>query len=296
VIIGYQGTGAPAAAPTQSRNTPANTGGAPPGNTDPLTAEFSKLMTSGNPQDEIMGLLLGQSMQQMTQAGLAGTLGQAQLAMTGPQLAVAQQELGTNTGYDLANLLLGQQQIGLSQQNIGTQQAVSAAQQGVEQQQYGLQQTQYPEQFAQAALANKNAVQALQQQGAIGGTLMTEGSKQRFATQAAEYGWQNADIFRNQQLAQLSQAGEQYGYAGQQAGYANQLAQLGLSAKAQGLSASQAMAQLGFGLQQLGYQASPEQYLSQLAGAQGTQAQGLAGVGAAAGLIGGTGANLFGGL
>lgn len=284
------------AATTQSRDAPRNTGGAPAGNTlDPMSAEIANLLSSGNVPQELLGLLMGQSAQGMAQAGLAGTLAQGQMAMTGPQLALAQQELGANTGYNLAGLLLGQEQTGLQAQQVGVQQQASAAQQGIEQQQYGLQQTQFPEQYAQAALANKNAVQQLQQQGAIGGTLMTEGSKQRFATQAAEYGWQNADIYRQQQLAQLGQASEQVGYGAQQAGYANQLQQLGLQAKGQGLSAEQAMSQLGFGLQQLGYQADPSQFLSQIAQAQGTQAQGLAGVAAAAGLVGGAGPLSLGG-
>jgi len=292
---------------TQGRNSVGSVGGT--GAVDPMTDFYSKMMSSGNPSEEMFGYLIAQYLQGSAQAGLGGTMAQAQMAMTGPQLGVAQTEMATNTGYDLANMLLGRQSLGLQQSQLGTEQAASAAQQGIERQQYGLgqqafgvQQTQYPEQYAEAALANKNAVQQLQQQGAIGGTLLTEGSKQRFATQAAQYGWQNADIYRNQLLSQLSnrqtqlgQASEEVGYGAQQAGYATQAKQLALQAKGQGLAADQAMSQLGFGLQQLGYQGDPTQFLSQIAQAQGSQAQQYAGIASQAGLLGGMGPIRLGG-
>ncbi len=111
------------------------------------------------------------------------------------------------------------------------------------------------------------------------------------ATQAQEYGWQQADIYRAQQLAALGQQSEEVGYGGQQELSANQMQQLELAAKGQNLTGEQAMSQLGFGLQSIGYGASPEQYLSTIAQAQGSGAQTLAGLGSQAALIGGLGPN-----
>jgi hypothetical protein len=262
-----------------------------PGGISPVSNVTAGLLASPDWQSQISGYLAGQAGPGLAQSGLAATLGSAQLGMVGPQLGVSEAELGSNEGYTLANALLGYEGIGLQSQGLASQASTAAQQQGIEQAQYGIQQGQYPEEMQKAALANENAVKGMQDQGAIGGTLNTQGYKRAQATQGAEYGWQQADIFRSQQLAQLGQQAEQVGYGGQQEQFANQRQQLELAAQGQGLSAQQAQAQYGFGLQQLGVSASPEQYLSAIANAQGGEAQQLAAIGSQASLIGGLGPN-----
>jgi hypothetical protein len=238
---------------------------------------------------DVTGYLSGQAAPGLAAAGLAGSLGSAQLGMVGPQTQVSAAELQSGLGFDLAGALLGYEGTQVQGQSLASQEATAGAQQGLEQAQYGVQQTQFPEQQAEAALANQNAVINARDAAAVGGTLNTTGYKRGQATQAAEYGWQQADIFRNQQLAQLGQQSEQVGFGGQEQQFAAQRKQLELAAQAQGLSTQQAEAQFGFGLNQLGVQASPEQYLSAIAGAESTGAQGLAAVGSQAAMIGGLG-------
>jgi hypothetical protein len=260
----------------------------------PFSSAAAGLLGNSNWQNQVSGYLAGQSAPAIAQAGLSGALGGAQLGMVGPQLGVSQAELGNQQGYSLANALLGYEGTGLQSQGLAQQASTEAAQQGIEQAQYGVSQTQYPEQQQEAALQNQNAVTANRDAAAIGGVTNTTSAKRTASTQASEYGWQQADIFRNQQLAQLGQQSEEQGYAGQESGIANQRQQLALAAQGEGLSAQQAQAQYGFGLQQLGINASPEQYLSTVANAQGGEAQQLAALGSQAGLIGGLGPN-FGG-
>jgi hypothetical protein len=200
-------------------------------------------------------------------AALAG--GQMGEAVSQEQESVA--ELQNQTGYSLANELLAYQGTGLQSQGLAQQATTAAQQQGIEQAQYGVQSGQYPEQMQQAALANANAVQGMQDQGAISGTTNTQGYRRAQATQGAEYGWQQADIFRQQQLAALGQASEQAGYGGQQSQLANQQQQLGLAAQGEGLSSQQAQDQLMFGMHQAGISATGDiyGYMQQAAQAEG---------------------------
>ena len=201
------------------------------------------------------------------------------------------------TGYSLANALLGIEGTGLQSQGLAQQASTAAQQQGIEQAQYGVQSGQYPEQMQQAALANANAVIGEESSSAIGGTLNTTAHQRRQATQGAEYGWQQADIFRNQQLAQLGQQSEQAGFAGQESQIANQRQQLGLAAQGQGLSAQQAQDQLGFGLQQAGISATGDVlgYLGQAGAAQGGMAQTYAAGLSQAAMYGGLGPHFMSG-
>lgn len=261
------------------------------GTLSPFSGATAGLLTSPQWSSEAAGYLAGQAGPGIAQSALAESLGSAQLGMVGPQLGVSAAEMQYGTGMDLANALLGYQGIGLQQRGLGAQAQTAAQQQGLEQAQFGVQQGQYPEEQQKAALQNALAVAGMQDQGAISGTLGTQGYKRQQAAQGAEYGWQQADIFRAQQLSELGQQAEQVGYKGQQEQIANQMQQLGLAAKGQGLSAQQAIAQLGFGLQQLGVQANPEQYITAITNAQGQGAQNLAALGSQASLIGGLGPN-----
>jgi hypothetical protein len=261
----------------------------------PFSATTSSLLSSPNWQNEISGYLAGQAAPTAAQGALTGAVASGSLGLVGPQEGVSAAELQNNTGYDLANALLGQQGIGLESQGLASQASTAAKQQGLEEAGYGVQSTEYPEQQAEAALANQNQVIANRDASAIGGVVDTTSTKRTAATQQQQYQWQSADIYRNQQLAALGQQSEEAGYGGQEEQFANQRQQLELAAQGEGLTAQQAQDQLGFGLQQLGVNASPEQYLSQIANAQGSEASTLAGVGSQAALIGGLGPNFLGG-
>jgi hypothetical protein len=237
---------------------------------------------------DIASVLLGQSASQLGGYGLQEAVAGGQMGEAVAQGNLTNQEAQSTTGYNLANLLLSAEGTGLQSQGLAAQAGTAAAQQGVEQAQYGVQSGQYPEQMQEAALANANTVINARDQAAISGTTNTQGTKRAQATQGAEYGWQQADIFRAQQLAQLGQVSEQQGYAGQQEQIANQQQQLGLAAQGIGLSRDQAEAQLGFGLQQTGVSTAQDLYgfLSQAATAEGGAAQtyaGAIGTGALAG-------------
>jgi hypothetical protein len=256
-------------------------------------AAIASGLVSGNNSTALAAAALAQQLPTIGQYGFAGAVAGQELGLVGPQLAVTGAEAQNQTGYDLANALLGYEGIGLQSQGLAQQASTAAAQQGLEQAQFGVSQTQYPEQQAEAALQNQNAVINQRDSAAISGTINTQGSKRDVATQAQEYAWQQADIFRNQQLAQLGQQSEQVGYQGQQSQFANQQQQLALAAQGEGLTAQQAQAQLGFGLQQAGISAKGDalSYLQQMAADQGQQA-GAFGAGlSAASLYGGLGPN-----
>jgi len=218
-------------------------------------------------------------------------MAEAGMGQTTAQLGVTDAQLQNQTGYSLANSLLGIEGTGLQSQGLAQQASTAATQQGLEEAQYGIQQGQFPEEAAKAALENQNAVIGARDAAAVGGTLNTTGYQRQQATQGAEYGWQQADIFRNQQLAQLSQQSQQAGYGGQQANIANQRQQLALAAQGQGLSAQQAEDQLSFGMQQAGISATGDiyGYANQAAQAEAGAAQTYAGGLAAAGMYGGLG-------
>lgn len=281
--------GGPDAKPATTTQTPSSSAAL-----SPFSGATSNLLASPNWQNTVAGYLSGQAAPTIAQQGLTGAVASGQLGMTAPQLGVSEAELGNTQGYSLANALLGEQGIGLQSQGLASQAKTAAQQQGTEEAQYGVSQTQYPEQQAEAALQNQNAVIANRDAAAIGGVTDTTATKRTAATQQSQYGWQQADIFRNQQLAKLQQQSEEQGYQGTEEQFANQRAQLGLSAQGEGLSAQQAQDQLKFGLQQLGVNAEPEQYLSSVANASSSEAQQLSAVLSQAGLIGGLGPN-FGG-
>jgi len=279
---GALGTGPVPPTPQPGQNAP--TGG--------LTSTIAGgLSNAANPSSALSSYLLGGSAGQLGQYGLQGALAGAQMGEVVPQEQLTNAEAQSTTGYDLANALLGIQGTGLQSQGLAQQATTAAQQQGLEQAQYGVQQGQYPEQMQEAALQNANAVIGARDAAAVGGTLNTTGYQRGQATQAAQYGWQQADIFRNQQLSQLAQQSEQAGYGGQQEQIANQRQQLALAAQGQGLSAQQAQAQLGFGMQQAGISATGDIYglLQQAAGAQGGAAQTYAGALSQASLMGGLG-------
>jgi len=257
----------------------------------PGTTAAAGLQASPSWQNQVAGDLAGGYDATIAGYGLSSALGSQQLGLDSAGMAVQGAELTNSAGFDMAGALLGEQGLGLQAGALGESAATNAAQQAIEQQSYGVSSTQYPEQLQEAALQNTNTLEQMSSSGAGAGTLNTTGHGQAQQTQASEYGWQKADIFRAQQLAALGQQSEEVGYAGQQQQTASQEAQLGLAAKSQGLTAQQAAAQLGFGMQQLGVSGQPEQFLNAITSAQGEGAQQLSALGSQASLIGGLGAN-----
>jgi hypothetical protein len=255
----------------------------------PSTGAAGNLLSSPSWQSQVAGYLSGAYSSAEAQSVLGAGLGSAQLGLIAPQLGVSSAELENQAGYSLAAAALGYQGTGLQSQALAEQAGTAAAQQGLEQGMFGISMTQYPEQQAEATQQFQLQQQALQDQAAGAGTTSTQGAQRAIAANQAQYGWNMADIYRNQQLAALGQQSEQVGYGGQQALTANQQQQLSLAAQQQGLDVQQVYNQLGFGLQQLGVQASPESYLATIANAQAGGAQQLAALGYTGGLIGGLG-------
>jgi hypothetical protein len=278
-----------------ANNSPPTPAPAAPTGATPGTAATSSLLGSSSYQDQIAGYLSGQYAPAEAQAGLAASLGSAQLGTVGQALGVQSAELENTTGYDFANALLGYQDTGLQSQALASQGATAAAQQGISNAEYGVSATQFPEQMAEAKQQFQTAQQGQQDQGAASGTTNTQGQKAAEANLASNYGWQQADIYRNQALAALGQQSSEVGFGGTEEQIANARQQLGLSAQGQGLSAQQASDQLKFGLQSLGVSAEPEQYLSAISNAEGQGATQLSALGSQAALIGGLGPNFLSG-
>jgi hypothetical protein len=278
-------------------NTQTGPGNTPPAAPQPsLSSIFGQSGASGNLSQELFSYLLGGAAPGIAGSGLSAQLGASQMGLAGPALGVSSANAQVGEGYNLANALLGYEGIGLQSQGLASQAGTAAAQQGIEQGQYGVSQTQYPEQAQEATAQYGQARQQLLSQTAASGSSNAPGANTAQNLQQAQYGWNMADIYRNQQLAALGQQSEQVGYQGQQAQFANQQQQLGLAAQGQGLSAQQGISQFAFGLQQLGVQAEPEQFLQGIANPQSQQAQQVAALGSQAALIGGLGPNFLAGI
>ena len=223
-----------------------------------------------------------------TQAGYeqqyAAAQAQAGVAPAGLQESIANQQ--QNTGYALANALLGYQGTQLQEQGLAGQIGTAAQQQAIEQQQYGgqlaqLGVTQQGTALQQANLAYQTPQQYQKQAGAAAaaGALNTQGNKQavgniqqQAAYQGSQLGLQSQSEYIQQQLAQLGQQSEQVGYGGTQQQMANQYQQIELAAKQAGIPVQQAISQMQYGIGQAGIQADPTQFINQAATAQGGEA------------------------
>lgn len=203
-------------------------------------------------QDALLKQLTGTVAPQLAQGQVQANATQDQINLVGPELQDQTAYNNAMAGYNQAGLENQAQGIGISSLGLQQQGAQNAAQQGFEEQGYGLQQGQFPEQSAEAALAYQNTLQQTQGSQAISGTQNTVGGKQQVATNAANYGFQQEDINRAQQLSQLGQQSEESGYGYSQQQLQNAKSQLGLSASANGLSEDQLMTMLNYGNTQAG--------------------------------------------
>jgi hypothetical protein len=257
----------------------------------PTTQAAAGLLTSPTWQQNIAGYLYGSYAGQIGQYGLQGALAQESLGLAPETLAAQEQNAVSGAGFDFAGALLGYQGLGLQSQGLAQQGATAAGQQGLEQAGYAITSQKYGQEQQQAALEEQQRQTGLQSGAAGAGTLHTQGAEQAQTTAAQEYRWQQATIYRQQQLAELGQQSEQLGYETKAGQLALGQQQLALTAQKQGLSTQQAQQQLAFGLSQLGVKATPASLLSSIATAEeggGTAVRGLV---SQAGLIGGLGAS-----
>ena len=248
-----------------------------------FSGTLSGLLNSTNPSSQAAGVVGAGQAPGIAQSGLTMEQLLSQIGLAVPNVAesAASQNLGALFGLEQAGI--GENQLGIQGQQLANQAQGLQTQQGFTTAEYNLNQQQYPEQLAEAALQNKQATLALNAQQATTGTSLTEGGKLAQSAQKQQYGWQQQDINRAQQLAGLQQ---QAGLAGTQTSLSDiALSQQNLeqTAQANGVSVQQLLAQWQQGLQQLGIQGDPTQLYTQYLSQQGSQVQGL---GSAAGQIG----------
>lgn len=250
-----------------------------------FTTGLQGLLGSQNPSTSAIGQIAAGQAPGIAQSGLTMAQLLAEIGMVGPTAQETSQYNTQQLGLGEAGLGITAAQQAVQGQGLAAQLGLGQQQQGIEEAQYGLSAQQYPEQQAEAALANQNAVQGLSSQGAISGTLNTQGHKQAVSTQAQQYGWQQADISRAQQNAALGQKSEEAGYQYSVGDIARSQQNLQLAAQANGLSYEQMLSQFNQGESQLGQQGGLEQLYTQYLGQQGSQLSGLGTAEGQAGLL-----------
>jgi hypothetical protein len=253
--------------------------------------------TVTTPSQEIAQNLYGQVAPTVAQSGvsMADLMQQIGLTVPGLNVQMAGGELGLQLGEE--QLGVSQEQNQLSQSDVAAQEALLGTESGLEQQEYGLQSQQYPEQLAEAAqqyATNKSTMQSSQ---AGSGTMNTAGAGQAQSNLTQQYGWQQADINRNQQLAALGQQGTVAQQKYDASALARQEQNLQLAAQANGISVQQLIQQWQSGMFQLGEQADPTSLYTQYLSQEGQGVSALGGVLSQGALLGGLGGigTLFGG-
>jgi hypothetical protein len=203
-------------------------------------------LNSANPFQQIVGQLGAGAANQVAAGNLGIASAEANYGLTNAQQAVSNEYNNTLAGYQLGQLGISQQQLGIQGTSLQQQQQLQGVQTGVEQATYGLQQQVYPEEQAEAT-ANYNEQQSQLQGGlAASGALNTKGSTQQQTLLGQNYAWQQADIGRAQQEAQLGQqatvAGQQYS----EEQINNAQSNLSLLAQANGMSEQEVYNQLAY--------------------------------------------------
>lgn len=231
------------------------------------------LLGSSNSTSQAAGVIGAGQAQGIAGSDLSMASLMNEIGLTGTETAAQSQYNTENEGLGLAGIGISNQQNALSEQ--------SAAAQGAETQAlFGLTSQQTPESLAEAATANKNAVQQNSDSSAINGTLNTQGNKARVATQAQNYGFQQADINRSQAEAAIQNQYSAGDIARSEQG-------LALTAAANGLSVQQLKDQFSLGQTNLGTsaQGSLDQLYTQYLGQQSGAVSDVAAAGAEEGLL-----------
>ena len=240
-------------------------------------SQAQNLLNSSNPGANAAGVAAGGQAISVGQSGLTMQQLLSEIGLTGPSAQESLASSGLDTLYGLEQAGIGENQLGIQQSQLANQAAGLNTQQGFTTAEYNLNQQQYPEQQAQAALANKQATLALNAKQATTGTSLTEGGKLDQSALKQQYGWQQQDINRAQQLSGLQQ---QAGLAGTKQSLSDiALSQQNLeqTAAANGISVKQLLAQFQQGAQQLGFssQQGLDQLYTQYLGQQGSQVTSL---------------------
>lgn len=246
---------------------------------------------SGSPNtlQNILGQLGSATAPQQSISELQTALAGNQFNLNTQQYQLSNTNLEQQAANQLAQLGISQQQLGLQGQGLQAQAGLLGTTTGLEQQEYGLQQQQYPEQLAEAALNyNQNQLSLTGNEAAAGAT-NTVGARNAQNILGQEYGYQQADIGRAQQLSGLQQQGTAAQQSYSAADLARQQQNLALVAQANGLSQQEVSQQLGYGLAQSGldFQQNLPQLLNSLTGIYEGDLQTAEGGVAAAGLLGG---------
>ena len=244
-------------------------------------------MGSSNPATQGAGVIAGGQSAGIAQSGLS-------MAQLMQEIGLVDQSAGLSNQYGAQQLEQGLSGIGIQQgQNALSQQGAQAqygqtlAQQGFTNQEYALSSQQYPEQLAEAAQQNKEAVFNQSAQGAASGTLNTQGQAMANQNQSLQYGWQQQDINRNAGLAKLGQEAGQSATQYSLGDIARSEQNLSLTAAANGLSVEQLKSQYAnqVGQTNTGAESDLTQLYTQYLAQQGQQVGDVGAAGAQLGLL-----------
>lgn len=250
-----------------------------------FTTGLQGLLSSSNPSTQAEGVVAAGQAPAIAQSGLTMEQLLAEIGLAVPSANETNQYNAQQLGINEAGLGIAQGQNALQQQGLAAQLGLTQQQQDIEQQQYALNQTQYPEQLAEAALSNQNAVIGNRDAAGIGGVTDTTSAKRTASNQAATYGYQQQDINRSAENAALGQKSEEAGYQYSLGDIARSQQNLQLAAAANGLSYEQMVSQFDQGVSQSGQNAGLEQLYTQYLSQQGSQTSALGTAEAQAGLL-----------
>lgn len=245
------------------------------------------LLNSSNPGQQAAGVIAGGQASGIAQSGLSMAQLMQEIGLVDQQTGLTNQYATQQLEQGLSGVGIAQGQNALAEQGAAAQYGQTQAQQGFTTAEYNLSSQQYPEQLAQAAQQNKEAVFNQNAQAAASGTGFTQGTKQAEQNQALQYGWQQQDINRNAGLAAL---GQQAGLSATQyslGDIARSEQNLQLTAAANGLSVEQLKSQYAnqVGQTNTGAEADLTQLYTQYLSQQGQQVGDIGAAGAQLGLL-----------
>lgn len=252
--------------------------------------DISNFTGSPNTLQNILGQLESSTAPQQSISALQAALAGNQFNINTQQYGLSNTNLEQQAANQEAQLGISGQQLGLQGQGLQAQAGLLGTTTGLEQQEYGLQQQQYPEQLAEAALNFGANQQALTGNLAASGATNTVGAKTQENLLTQNYGYQQADINRAQQLSSLQQQGTTAQQQYSAADLARQQQNLALVAQSNGLSQQEVAQQLGYGLAQSGldYEQNLPQLLNSLSGIYEGELGTAEGAAGELGLLGGT--------
>lgn len=263
------------------------------GGQNPVAAfqqDVSNYSGSPNTLQSILGQLEGATAPTQALSELQTALAGNQYNLAGSQYGLTTTNLEQQAANQEAQLGISGQQLGIQGQGLASEAGLLGTTTALEQKEYGLQQQQYPEQLAEAALNFGANQQALTGNFAASGASDTVGARTQQNLLSQNYGYQQNDINRAQQLSQLQQQGTTAQQQYSAGDLARQQQNLALVAESNGLNQQEVAEQLGYGLSQAGldYQQAMPQLLNSLSGIYSGQLGTAEGAAGQLGLLGGT--------